>query len=585
MVTTAIVVAASLISCVSGEGEEDTLHHRQTTNLIHQVSDNSSPSHLVDDEGNDHATHDDLTTEEEHPDFHRRLQLSAAQTFASFTPEKIARAIPLDLKIDEDSGLAYMQGLHGYLQPYANTFARESSSNHGGGDSGGNSAYWDSILNVDNIIQDGESISHTKSAHRMGPNRPQDRLYYKILEEDGITPNSSNSQGLRGRRDLMDGAVEESSPIVISLNSLRFRTLDEIGEEEDTLDSVLDDKDDNFQDIEGRALQGVSHGKSNAASAFAASSEQARSPDPEDQSHLMTPHGNKRQNNNNKNNTQKNKNAQQKNQKKLPSIKRTMPKPGDVVQATQTFRAKVQRAQSTSAPVQAVTFQLVDEKGSKSDRIDMDEQDDGLWEVTVQGFEKHQGTTWCYQVQAKDIKGKRRSSGCIPFTIEGVGDSSKGFADGDADHSEPSPSPPSTGSTELMAQIETSDSNWSKGGKIQHSTGRVLFEFDESGQVYVCTGTVIRDGPKGQTINTNNDRTLIATAAHCAYSDVYKRFAKRAMFIPDQVETRGDKSDFDCNNDKFGCWHLSWAVVAKGWSDASFPVNVEVRKKGLKEPM
>ena len=116
MVTTAIVVAASLISCVSGEGEEDTLHHQQTTNLIHQVSDNSSPSHLVDDEGNDHATHDDLTTEEEHPDFHRRLQLSAAQTFASFTPEKIARAIPLDLKIDEDSGLAYMQGLHGYLQ-------------------------------------------------------------------------------------------------------------------------------------------------------------------------------------------------------------------------------------------------------------------------------------------------------------------------------------------------------------------------------------------------------------------------------------------------------------------------------------
>ena len=35
-------------------------------------------------------------------------------------------------------------------------------------------------------------------------------------------------------------------------------------------------------------------------------------------------------------------------------------------------------------------------------------------------------------------------------------------------------------------------------------------------------------------------------------------------------------------NDKYGCWSLSFAVVAEGWTESSFPVNVEVRLVCLK---
>lgn len=54
-----------------------------------------------------------------------------------------------------------------------------------------------------------------------------------------------------------------------------------------------------------------------------------------------------------------------------------------------------------------------------------------------------------------------------------------------------------------------------------------------------------------------------------------KKFATKAIFIPDQVDTRGFKSDFNCANDKYGCWELSFAVVSNDWASKSFPENVE----------
>jgi len=102
-----------------------------------------------------------------------------------------------------------------------------------------------------------------------------------------------------------------------------------------------------------------------------------------------------------------------------------------------------------------------------------------------------------------------------------------------------------------------------------------MFEFDDgSDQSFVCSGTVIMDGLHGQTPDGANGRTIIQTAAHCAYNDVLKRFASRAIFIPDQASTRGAKSNFDCSDDLYGCWYLSFAVVAKGWAEGSFPTNV-----------
>ena len=56
--------------------------------------------------------------------------------------------------------------------------------------------------------------------------------------------------------------------------------------------------------------------------------------------------------------------------------------------------------------------------------------------------------------------------------------------------------------------------------------------------------------------------------------DISKQFASNAIFIPDQAGSKAP-SDFDCSNDKYGCWYLSFAVVEKGWSENSFPKNAE----------
>ena len=109
------------------------------------------------------------------------------------------------------------------------------------------------------------------------------------------------------------------------------------------------------------------------------------------------------------------------------------------------------------------------------------------------------------------------------------------------------------------------DSEWPHSGPIQSATGRILFQFS-SNQIYKCSGTVIQDNTTG--------RSIVLTAAHCAYNDLSKEFASMAIFIPDQDATRGSKSDFNCQNDVYGCWLLSFAVVERGWTEGSFPHNI-----------
>lgn len=118
-------------------------------------------------------------------------------------------------------------------------------------------------------------------------------------------------------------------------------------------------------------------------------------------------------------------------------------------------------------------------------------------------------------------------------------------------------------STKLDEVID--DSEWLHSGPIQSATGRILFQFS-SNQIYKCSGTVIEDNTTG--------RSIVLTAAHCAYNDLSKEFASMAIFIPDQDATRGSKSDFNCQNDLYGCWLLSFAVVERGWTEGSFPHNI-----------
>jgi len=540
------IIATSLLAGVASSllintvvGDTDTFN----TSNMHHSDNNIDHHHVVNlrhiedtDRGDDQQTLEFEDAEDEAA-YHRQLEESAAQTFASFTPEKIMRAMPLELRINEE-GTAFVEGPYGYLEPYAESFAK-------GGQQGGDT-YWNSMLNVDNIMHEPD-IVHVKSTHRAPP--PSDRLYYKILKEDGIDVNMMrNNHGLRGRRRAMRDIdmKEDYNDGVINLDSINFRSPEEILNEE-----VEDPQD-------GRALQDIApHHKTSVAD---------QDPQEEEISyyHNMTPHNNRQKS------TYK---------KKVPDIRRVRPKQGTIVSNTYTFSAKVSPAQATKSPVKSVVFQLQRQDGTKSDSIDMKPIGGGIFEATVDGFNKHRGTQWCYQISVKDERSKKRRTGCTSFSVAGVGDSGSQFVnDDDKEVEKAPPAPTPTGGVKLMSQTkEVSDSNWNHGGYIAGAVGRILFKFKETGdQVFVCSGTVVKDGRDGDTSDTSDGRTIIATAAHCCYSDIYKEFASEAMFIPDQDSTRGDKSDHNCRNDRYGCWATSWAVVSEEWTKGTFPINVSV---------
>lgn len=122
----------------------------------------------------------------------------------------------------------------------------------------------------------------------------------------------------------------------------------------------------------------------------------------------------------------------------------------------------------------------------------------------------------------------------------------------------------SSGSSNLVS-TKVSDSDWPFRGAIQSAVGRIMFTFDGQ-KNYKCSGTVIKDNTSG--------RSIVLTAAHCAYDTQLGKFASMAVFIPDQDSTTGYKSDTDCSNDLYGCWMLSFAVLPQGWTQSHFPNNV-----------
>jgi hypothetical protein len=115
------------------------------------------------------------------------------------------------------------------------------------------------------------------------------------------------------------------------------------------------------------------------------------------------------------------------------------------------------------------------------------------------------------------------------------------------------------------------DGAW-RGGAVQQAAGRILFGMGPAGtpsselDFYVCSGTVIDDNATG--------RSVIVTAAHCVYDEVEQVFAREVLFIPNQVETTGSGTDFDCSNDPVGCWAPSFGVVENEWTAAVFPDNI-----------
>ena len=520
----------------------------------------------------------------------RQLQQSAAEAFATFTPQKIKHATPLDLKIDDEYGTPFMSTLNGYMKPYAaESFAAAftdaaasssptsrtgSSLTNGHGDFGvGDARYWDSIINLNSILGgsdiDGEkdsdssssssssSYSHLQSHHKVAAavEDADDHLYYKILEVNGI---DAKDKGLR--RHLID---EDQRLEAHSSGASQF------------VASFLERSEDNENEQQ--------HQSSSRLRPKGASRNKNKNDDDDhdhqDKNEKNDGNGKKGDNNDNDGG---NKNSDRR-KNKLPRIDRINPSHGDTIQDKQTFRARVQPSSATDVPVQAVYFQLTDSAGSKSDVLTVPRISDDLYEITVDGFSDYEGTEWSFCLIAEDERGRERKSEDISFQIAKGGNSAGGnsFANNNSDHSstgeEENEEDGGGGGDRLMPKKKATDSSWSYKGAITGATGRILFEFDGSDETFVCSGTVIHDGAGGRVPDYDNGRSIIQTAAHCAYSDVMKKFANKAIFIPDQESTLGSESDFDCFNDKYGCWYLSFAVVADGWTRSSFPNNVEVR--------
>lgn len=108
------------------------------------------------------------------------------------------------------------------------------------------------------------------------------------------------------------------------------------------------------------------------------------------------------------------------------------------------------------------------------------------------------------------------------------------------------------------APVAPSD-QWTIGGKVAETTGRVLFVM--GGTYYVCSASVVDD--------TLTDQSIILTAAHCVYDESTKKFATNWMFIPSYDSDDPSVTDVSvCSNSDYGCWTASALVVDREYADA-----------------
>ena len=100
---------------------------------------------------------------------------------------------------------------------------------------------------------------------------------------------------------------------------------------------------------------------------------------------------------------------------------------------------------------------------------------------------------------------------------------------------------------------------WPDGqGVIYRATGRILFAM--AGGYWICSGTVVTD--------TRTDRSIVLTAAHCAYDQANKVFATEWMFIP-EFDTSPLLWPDTCASTAWGCWTASSLVVSAGFANRS----------------
>jgi hypothetical protein len=241
-----------------------------------------------------------------------------------------------------------------------------------------------------------------------------------------------------------------------------------------------------------------------------------------------------------------------------PNISNRSPADGAVIGSSSTFSANISDSESG---VRTVNFVIQYPAGNTAVFKASNTAGDS-WGVNLNGFTDSTG--WAWWIEAKDRAkkgGNRTISAAFSFDVN------------TGAPVEPPTEPPVEPPSEGIIQ----NAQWTAGGAVQTAAGRIYFEMPGNSKRkgpwsgYVCSGTVVNDS---DTTETSNGRAIIITAAHCAYDDVNKAFARNVLFIPNQAATSGTRTDSDCSNDIMGCWAPHFAVVDTDWSNRTFPNNI-----------
>ena len=242
-----------------------------------------------------------------------------------------------------------------------------------------------------------------------------------------------------------------------------------------------------------------------------------------------------------------------------PDITVLSPEYGGEIGADHEFQATV----TDGDGVKSVEFVLNDGSTSTSYLASSATGNSDVYTYQVTGLA---GGDWTWTIVARDNAkrgGNTSTKGPISFTVTGG-------STGTTQPPPPTTQPPSAGPCDDPTAIVVNTS-WSCGGEVQTAAGRIYFEMPANQSLkrwngYVCSGTVVKDGLTGTSV--------ILTAAHCVYDDVYKVFAQNVLFIPNQAGTTGTGTDRICDNDPFGCWKPSRGVVHRNWTTSTFPANI-----------
>jgi len=255
-----------------------------------------------------------------------------------------------------------------------------------------------------------------------------------------------------------------------------------------------------------------------------------------------------------------------------PDISNRFPADGATIGDSSIFSANVSDSEFESdTGVRTVSF-VIQYPAGNTESFRASNTSGDTWGISLQGFTNSPDSTgWAWWIEAKDRAkrgGHRTTSVAFSF---------------DVNTGTPPVEPPTEPPVEPPSEGIIQNAQWTEGGAVQTAAGRIFFEMPGNSKRkgpwsgYVCSGTVVNDSDIAATETTgavDNGRAIIITAAHCAYDDVNKAFARNVLFIPNQANTTGTRTDTNCDNDPLGCWTPRFAVVDTDWSSRTFPNNI-----------